>query len=137
MSFKLTALKPSASVSDINLFLSNINILGWRVHARIVEFNNNADRQKRITLLSSQLEKAGADELVIQNQIEELRAADILSNGIKSLRQSGSILMLSGDWERDLQQTKAPNDQLRHVVLVFLKEKKVSSYQVSFLSFIH
>ena len=128
MSVELVALKPSAPVSDINLFLSNINIPGWRVHPRIVEFNNDADRQKRITLLGSQLEKAGVDELVIQNQIEELCAADILSNGIKSLRQSGSILMLGGDWERDLQQTKAPNDQLRHVVLVFLKEKKVRSY---------
>jgi hypothetical protein len=132
MSFKLTALKPSALVSNINLFLSNISIPGWRVHSRIVEFNNDADRQKRIALLSSQLEKVGADELVIQNQIEELRDADILSNSIKSLRQSGSILMLSGDWERDLQQTKALNDQLRHVVLVFLRERKVRSCQVSF-----
>jgi hypothetical protein len=103
MSLELTALKPSALVSNINLFLSNINIPGWRVHLRIVEFNNDADRQKRITLLSSQLEKAGVDELVIQSQIEELCTADILSNGIKSLRQSGSILMLGGDWERDLQ----------------------------------
>ena len=128
MSLELAALKPSTPASDINLFLSNINILGWRVYPKIVEFNDATYRQTTIALLHSKLKKAGVDELVIQNQVEELCARDILSNSIKSLWQSGSILMLGRDWERDLQQTKAPNNQLRHVVLVFLKEKKVRSY---------
>jgi hypothetical protein len=103
MSLALTTLKPSAPISDINLFLSNVNILGWRVHPKIVEFNDATHRQTTIALLHSKLEKVGVDKLVIQNQIEELCAGDILLNGIKSLRQSGSILMLGGDWEWDLQ----------------------------------
>ena len=65
MSLALIALKPSALVSNINLFLSNVNILGWRVHLKIVEFNDATHRQTTIALLYSKLEKVGVDELVI------------------------------------------------------------------------
>ena len=65
MSLELTALKPSALISNINLFLSNINILEWRVHLKIVEFNDATYRQTTIALLHSKLEKVEVDELVI------------------------------------------------------------------------
>ena len=65
MSLALIALKPSTPVSNINLFLSNVNILGWRVHLKIVEFNDATHRQTTIALLCSKLEKVGVDELVI------------------------------------------------------------------------
>jgi hypothetical protein len=132
MSLTSKVLQPNATITDINSFLSKISIPGWKVHPKIVEFNNARDRQKKIALLHSKLEKVGAANHVIQNQTKELYDADILPNAIKSLKQSGSVLMLCGDWERDLQQSKSPNEQLRHVVLVFLKEKTVSAYLYSF-----
>ena len=65
MSLALITLKPSALVSNINLFLSNVNIVGWRVHLKIVEFNDATYRLTTIALLYSKLVKVGVDELVI------------------------------------------------------------------------
>jgi hypothetical protein len=125
MAFNFT---PSSLALQIFEFLQQVSISNWRVHSKIVEFNDVEDRKKKMTLLRNKLIAKGLPEAAANEQAEELKDADTLSWGIKSLKQKGSIVMCCGDWEKDLQQAKSTTDALKHVVLVFLKEKQVSSY---------
>jgi len=119
-------LKPSSTTSEINWFLNQLSIPNWRVHPRVVEFNNAKDRNKKMTLLHNKLVHEGLPIDAAQSQVNELKEADILSIGIKSLKQSGSVLMLCGDWEKDLEQAKSSEEAVKHIVLLFLKDQKVS-----------
>jgi hypothetical protein len=119
-------LKPNATTANINEFLGQVSIPNFRIHPRLVEFNDANDRQRKITLLRNKLIAKGLPEDAAQTQSEELADADTLSVGIKSLKQSGSVLMLAGLEEKDLQQ-RLSAEATTHVMLVFLKEKKVSN----------
>jgi hypothetical protein len=68
-----------------------------------VEFNDTKDQQRKITLLCNKLIAKGLLEDVAQTQSKELADADTLSVGIKSLTQKGSVLMLAGLEEKDLE----------------------------------
>ena len=57
--------------------------------------------------------------------LEDLKQADIISHGVLSMRQSGSIVMVSRDWERDLAQELGPEENIAYVVLIFLKNRQV------------
>jgi pyruvate carboxylase len=118
-------LKPNATIAEINKFLSQLRISNFYVHPRLVEFNDSNDRQRKIILLCNKLIAKGLPKAVAQAQSEELADADTISVGIKSLKQTGSVLMLAGLEEKDLQQ-RLPAEASTHVMLVFLKEKKVS-----------
>ena len=52
--------------------------------------------------------------------------ANTLSVGITLLTQKGLVLMLARLDEKDLQQNLSSLDSTTHVMLVFLKERKVS-----------
>jgi hypothetical protein len=119
-------LKPNATTAEINEFLAQVCIPNFCIHLRLVEFNDTKDRQRKITLLCNKLIAEGFPEDVAQTQSEELADADTLSVGIKSLTQKGSVLMLAGLEEKDLEQ-KLSSEATTHVMLVFLKEKKVSN----------
>jgi hypothetical protein len=119
-------LKPNATTAEINEFLAQVRIPNFRIHPRLVEFNDTKDRQRKITLLRNKLIAEGLPEDAAQTQSEELADADTLSVGIKSLTQKGSVLMLAGLEEKDLEQ-KLSSEATTHVMLVFLKEKKVSN----------
>jgi hypothetical protein len=67
-----------------------------------VEFNDTNDRQRKITLLCNKLIAKGLPEDAAQAQSEELADASTLSVGIKSLKQSGLVLMLARLEEKDL-----------------------------------
>jgi hypothetical protein len=119
-------LKPNATTAEINEFLAQVRIPNFRIHPRLVEFNNTKDRQRKITLLCNKLIAKGLPEDAAQTQSEELANADTLSVGIKLLTQKGSVLMLARLEEKDLEQ-KLSSEATTHVMLVFLKEKKVSN----------
>ena len=55
-----------------------------------------------------------------------MSAGDTIANGITSMRQSGSIAMLCGDWQKDLAQEMPLGTNIQHVILVFLKNCQVS-----------
>ena len=97
MSHLLYSLKPSTETAKINAFLEEIDIANWKVHPKLIEFNDAADWQKKIALLCSKGEKAEIEEHVIQNQVDDIANADVLSNSIKSLKQSRSVLILYRD----------------------------------------
>jgi hypothetical protein len=119
-------LKPNATTAEINEFLAQVCISNFRIHPRLVEFNNTKDRQCKITFLCNKLIAKSLPEDVAQTQSEELADANTLSVGIKSLTQKGSVLMLARLEEKDLEQ-KLSSEATTHVMLVFLKEKKVSN----------
>jgi ribosomal protein S1 len=119
-------LKPNATTAEINEFLAQVRIPNFRVHPKLVEFNDAKDRQRKITLLHNKLIAKGLPEDAAQSQSEELANADTLSVGITSLTQKGLVLMLAGLDEKDLQQNLSSSDSTTHVMLVFLKERKVS-----------
>jgi hypothetical protein len=119
-------LKPNATTTEINEFLARVRIPNFRIHPKLVEFNDAKDRQRKITLLRNKLIGEGLPKDVAQTQSEELVDADTLSVGIKSLTQKGSMLMLAGLEEKDLEQ-KLSSEATTYVMLAFLKEKKVSN----------
>jgi len=125
---------PNATTQDINKFLSQIQIPGWRVHPKLVEFNDPADRDRKVSLLYNKYKKAvsKAPELqweeveeTVELVLDDLKQADIISSGVLSMRQSGSIAMICGDWERDLTHKLGPEENTDHVVLIFLKNRQV------------
>ena len=126
---------PNATTQDINKFLSQIQIPGWRVHPKLVEFNDPADRDRKASLLYNKYKKKVSEpdsELeweevkeTVELVLDDLKQADIISNGVLSMRQSGSIAMICGDWERDLTHKLGPEENTDHVVLIFLKNRQV------------
>ena len=80
-----------------------------------------------MALLYNKLLREGLPEEAAQSQVDELKDADVLSGSIKSLKQGGLVLMLCGDWEKDLEQAKSSEEALKHIVLAFLKDQKVSA----------
>ena len=95
-------LKPNDSTATINEFLAQVRIPNFRIHPRLVEFNNAKDQQRKITLLRNKLIAEGLPEDAAQTQSEELVDANTLSVSIKSLTQKGLVLMLAGLEEKDL-----------------------------------
>jgi len=99
-----------------------------------VEFNDPADRDRKASLLYNKYKKAvsKAPELqweeveeTVELVLDDLKQADIISSGVLSMRQSGSIAMICGDWERDLTHKLGPEENTDHVVLIFLKNRQV------------
>jgi hypothetical protein len=121
---------PNATTKEINNFLSQIQIPGWTVHPKLVEFNDPADRERKASLLHNKYKKAAPDpewEATIDLVLEDMMLADVVSRGALSMRQSGSIAMICGDWEKDLAQQSGPEENRQHVVLVFLKNRQVNT----------
>ena len=98
-------LKPNATTAKINEFLMQVRIPNFRIHLRLVEFNDTKDSQCKITLLCNKLIAKGLPKDAAQTQSEELADANTLSVGIKSLTQKGLVLMLAGLEEKDLEQS--------------------------------
>ena len=115
------------TTAEVNTFLAQVRIPNFCIHPRLVEFNNAKDRQRKITLRRNKLIAEGLPENAAQTQSEELADADTISVGIQSLTQKGSVLMLAGLEKKDLQQKLSTSDATTHVMLVFLKERKVSN----------
>jgi len=76
-------------------------------------------------LLCNKLIVKGLPKAAAQAQSKELADANTISVSIKSLKQTSLVLMLAKLEEKDLQQQLLA-EALTHVMLVFLKEKKVS-----------
>jgi hypothetical protein len=127
-------LKPNATTAEINEFLAQVRIPNFRVHPRLVEFNDAKDRQRKITLLRNKLIAEGLPEDAAQSQSEELADADTLSVGIISLTQKGSVLMLAGLEHKDIHQELSSEEATTHVMLVFLKERRVSNLSLLYYS---
>src|SRR5579871_1265731 len=87
-------LKPNATTTQINEFLAQVRIPKFRIHLRLVEFNNAKDQQRKVTLYYNKLIAKGHLEDVAQCESEAFANANVLSVSIKSLTQKGSILML-------------------------------------------
>ena len=129
---------PNATTQDINKFLSQMQIPGWRVHPKLVEFNDPADRDRKASLLYNKYKKTASKpgsglewedvKETVELVLEDLKQADIISSGVHSMRQSGSIAMICGDWERDLAQELGPEENIDHIVLVFLKNRQVRKH---------
>jgi hypothetical protein len=119
-------LKPNATTAEINEFLVQVCIPNFRVHLRLVEFNDAKDKQRKITLLRNKLIAEGLPKDAAQNQSEELANTNTISVSITSLTQKGLVLMLARLEEKDLQQNLSSSDSTTNVMLVFLKERKVS-----------
>jgi hypothetical protein len=122
-----SSLKPNATIAKINEFLAQVCIPNFRVHPRLVEFNDAKDRQRKITQLHNKLIAEGLPKDAAQSQSEELVDADTLSVGIKSLTQKGLVLMLAGLEQKDFGLGLSSEEATTHVMLVFLKERKVSN----------
>jgi hypothetical protein len=120
-------LKPNDSTATINEFLTQVRIPNFRIHPKLVEFNDAKDRQRKITLLRNKLIAEGLPEDAAQSQSEELADADTISVGIRSLTQKGSVLMLAGLEQKDFGLGLSLEEATTHVMLVFLKERKVSN----------
>ena len=128
LSFTMTSkLKPNDSTATINEFLAQVRIPNFRIHPKLVEFNDAKDRQRKITFLRNKLIAEGLPEDAAQSQSEELADADILSVGIKSLTQKGLVLMLAGLEQKDFGLGLSSEEATTHVMLVFLKERKVGN----------
>ena len=66
-------------------------------------------------------------ENAAQTQSKELSDANTLFVSIKSLIHKGSVLMLARLKQKDLEQKLSSSDATTHIMLVFLKERKVSN----------
>lgn len=128
-----STLRPNATNKQYNTFLSQLSIPGWKVHPKLVEFNNPPDRERKATLLTNKYKKDMTAEQwdewkeTVAILVEDLKLGDIVNNGVLSMRQSGSIVMVCGDWEKDLAQELKPDENRQHVVLAFLKDRQVSN----------
>ena len=120
-------LKPSSSTIEINEFLAQVHIPNWVIHKKLVEFNDAKDKDRKITLLRNKLISEGLPEDAAINQSNEIADGDLVQNGIKSMKQSGSILMVCGIDQKDLAQVKTLEDATKHVQLMFLKDRKVNN----------
>jgi hypothetical protein len=129
-------LTPSSTTIAINSFLSSINIPGLNVHPRLVEFNDTGDRKRKIVAYTKQLRAGGMSEEDAVVEVAGLKAADTLSFGIRSMKQSGSVVMLAAVEKEESCEDKAESGYLvgradfatkTHVVLYFLKHKVVSA----------
>ncbi|KFY94623.1 hypothetical protein V500_03132 [Pseudogymnoascus sp. VKM F-4518 (FW-2643)] len=121
-------LPPTASLPKINLVLSKFNIPGWHVHPRIVEFNDKADKSKKMATYTNKMKAAGYDQQTIDMLVGESLEGDTISEGVKGMKQKGTVALLSGDWERSVGNPASPGEKKLHVQLLFLKERKVYIY---------
>ena len=48
-----------------------------------------------------------------------------ISEGLKGIKQGGSVVIISGDFKKDLANTASLDEKKLHVQLLFLKERKV------------
>ena len=122
------------STAKINEFLAQVRIPNFRIHPKLVEFNDAKDQQRKITLLRNKLIAKGLPKDAAQSQSEELVDANTLSVGIKSLTQKGLVLMLARLEQKDLEQSFLLEEATTHVMLVFLKERKVSNLSLLYYS---
>jgi hypothetical protein len=115
-------LKPNSTTTEINRFLAQVKIPNFWIHPKLVEFNDAKNRQMKKTLLYNKHIKEGLPEDAAQTMSEELSDSNTISHGLRTFTQKDSVLMLARLENRDLQQKLDS-----HVMLVFLKEKKVSN----------
>jgi hypothetical protein len=128
LSFTMTSkLKPNDSTATINEFLAQVRISNFHIHLKLVEFNDAKDRQRKITFLHNKLIAKGLPKDAAQSQSEELVDADVLLVGIELLTQKGLGLMLAGQEQKDFGLGLSLEEATTHVMLVFLKERKVSN----------
>jgi hypothetical protein len=120
-------LKPNDSTATINEFLAQVHISNFHIHLKLVEFNNAKDRQRKITLLYNKLIAKGLPKDAAQSQSEELADANTLSVSIRSLTQKRLVLMLARLEQKDFGLGLSLEEATTHVMLVFLKERKVSN----------
>lgn len=106
---------------------------GWRLHPKLIYFNNAQDKARKQLLLYNKLINNGNPEEFAQAEVNDLKLGDTVSDGVRSLKQSGSILLLSGLAEKDLEHKRDGQD---HVILLFLKNRTVSLYSIYLLIYI-
>jgi hypothetical protein len=129
-------LTPTASLQDINAVLTKTSIQGWNVHSRMVEFNDKDDKMKKMSIFTNKLKATNNPQDIINLLVKEAFDGDTISEGLKSMKQKGSIVMLSGDWEKDLGNEVSLDEKKLHVHLLFLKERKVCFIFLSLVTII-
>ncbi|KFY68777.1 hypothetical protein V496_00802 [Pseudogymnoascus sp. VKM F-4515 (FW-2607)] len=116
------------SIQAINTFLTQISSQPWpqqwKLHPALVQFNDAKDKERKGVICFNQLKETLTEEQA-QAEVDDFLKADTISSGLRSLKQSGSILVLSGYADKDLQHKEKPKD---HVVLLFLKNRTLYIY---------
>ncbi|OAF63009.1 hypothetical protein VC83_00112 [Pseudogymnoascus destructans] len=90
-------LTPTASLPEVNLVLAEFNIPECHIHP--VEFNDKADKTKKMATYTNRMKAASYDQQTIQMLVKESLEGDTISEGVKGMRQKGAVVLLSGDWE--------------------------------------
>jgi hypothetical protein len=127
-------LTPSSSMQDLATLLASLHIPEWKIHHKLIEYNDVADRERKISLLINKVKSSdpNVDDDLLDWYRQDMMAGDTIGNGITSMRQSGSIAMLCSDWEKNLAQDIPLGQNLLHVSLVFFKNNKASTLIFAF-----
>ena len=123
---KMSYLSPTASLTEINSVLAKFNIPSWQVCPWVVEFNDSQDKTKKKAIFANKLKAANFDKDTVEMLVKEsFDGGATISEGLKGMKQSGSVVMISGDFKKDLANTTSLDEKKLHVQLLFLKERKV------------
>lgn len=122
----MSYLSPTASLTEINSVLAKFNIPSWQVCPWVVEFNDSQDKTKKKAIFANKLKAANFDKDTVEMLVKEsFDGGATISEGLKGMKQSGSVVMISGDFKKDLANTTSLDEKKLHVQLLFLKERKV------------
>lgn len=122
----MSFLTPTASLTEINSVLAKFNIPSWQVCPWVVEFNDSQDKTKKKAIFANKLKEAAFDQDTIAMLVKDaFDGGATISEGLKGMKQGGSVVMISGDWTKDLANKDSLNDKKLHVQLLFLKQRMV------------
>lgn len=122
----MSFLTPTASLAEINSVLAKFNIPSWQVCPWVIEFNDSQDKTKKKALFTNKLKAATFDQDTIEMLVKDaFDGGATISEGLKGMKQNGSVVMISGDWMKDLANKDSLDDKKLHVQLLFLKQRIV------------
>ncbi|KFY57249.1 hypothetical protein V496_06485 [Pseudogymnoascus sp. VKM F-4515 (FW-2607)] len=125
----MSFLTPTASLTEINSVLAKFNIPSWQVCPWVVEFNDSRNKTKKMAIFANKLKAAIFDQDTIEMLVKDaFDGGATISEGLKGIRQTGSVAMISGDWMKDLANKDSLDKKKLHVQLLFLKERIVYIY---------
>ncbi|OBT72923.1 hypothetical protein VF21_07784 [Pseudogymnoascus sp. 05NY08] len=97
-----------------------------QVYPWVVEFNDSQDKTKKKAIFANKLKAANFDEDTVKMLVKEsFDGGATISEGLKGMKQGGSVVIISRDFKKDLANTASLNEKKLHVQLLFLKERKV------------
>ncbi|KFY29357.1 hypothetical protein V493_02390 [Pseudogymnoascus sp. VKM F-4281 (FW-2241)] len=86
----------------------------------------NSDKTKKKALFTNKLKAATFDQDTIELLVKDaFNGGATILEGLKGIKQGGSVVMISGDWMKDLANKDSLNDKKLHVQLLFLKQRIV------------